>query len=194
MVPSSYFFTNTKSTKSLGEISFMAAEGVEVLLTHSTCRNKAGSDLLKTSSSHAQQCGKLQAGEPKGSPGVGGTWALSSGCTEAKWLHLHVFKKKTLENSLCLPYPSSIILDALPRIQSLVVLTICKNADCNILVMVPHIELRMPVSPKHSLKNKSISEFPCLLAGMVEVIIIFYKGNICFWFHLEPKRRILKTY
>lgn len=35
MVPSSYFFTNTKSTKSRGEISFMAAEGVEVRLTHS---------------------------------------------------------------------------------------------------------------------------------------------------------------
>jgi hypothetical protein len=39
MAPSSYFLISTKSTKSLGEISFMAAEGVEVLLTHNVCQS-----------------------------------------------------------------------------------------------------------------------------------------------------------
>ena len=42
-VPSSYFLTNTKSTKSLGEMSFMAAEGVAVLLTHSVCQSQGES-------------------------------------------------------------------------------------------------------------------------------------------------------
>lgn len=82
MVPSSYFFTNTKSTKSLGEISFMAAEGVEVLLTHSICRNKTGSGLLKTSPTHTQQYGG--AASRRTQRKSGDTWALSSGCTEAK--------------------------------------------------------------------------------------------------------------
>lgn len=40
MVPSSYFLTSTKSTKSLGEISLMAAEGVAVLVMHRACQGR----------------------------------------------------------------------------------------------------------------------------------------------------------
>lgn len=41
-VPSSYVFMSTKSTKSLGEMSFMAAEGLVVLLTHNVCQSTEG--------------------------------------------------------------------------------------------------------------------------------------------------------
>lgn len=40
MVPSSYFLTSTTSTKSLGEMSLMAAEGVAVLVTHRVCQGR----------------------------------------------------------------------------------------------------------------------------------------------------------
>ena len=46
MVPSSYVLTSTRSTKSLGEMSFMTAEGVVVLLTHCVCQSKGGSSCI----------------------------------------------------------------------------------------------------------------------------------------------------
>ena len=47
MVPSSYVLTSTRSTKSLGEISFMTAEGVVVLLKSRVCQRKEGSSCIR---------------------------------------------------------------------------------------------------------------------------------------------------
>lgn len=57
----------------------MAAEGVEVLLTHSICQNKGGSGPLTTSPPHTQhlgnevrgQHGELQAGRKEASGHLG---------------------------------------------------------------------------------------------------------------------------
>ena len=65
-VPSSYFLTNTKSTKSLGEMSFMAAEGVAVLLTHSVCQSQGESSCRPEVSlllPHTPGSGKLGRGQ-----------------------------------------------------------------------------------------------------------------------------------
>lgn len=47
-VPSSCFMTSTKSTKSLGEMSFMAAAGVAVLVTHRVCQSQRASSCMST--------------------------------------------------------------------------------------------------------------------------------------------------